>query len=650
VFSTLRACPVCSTSYAELDPRLFSYNSKHGWCPDCVGTGVKLSKDQRKVFDDSVRDDDTKGREQTFAEPEIEDLADTACPTCQGTRLNATARAVSFGASPADGLSGIGITELARMSVTEVRQWFEGLTLSGREAEIARDLVPEIKSRLEFLEEVGLGYLTLDRGAPTLSGGEAQRIRLAAQLGSNLQGVCYVLDEPTIGLHARDNQILLNALHKLGDKGNTLVVVEHDEDTIRRADHIIDIGPSAGKRGGRLVAEGSVADIQNAADSQTGRYLRDAIKHPLQARRLVPAPDPKAEDNGRWLTVHGADLHNLQDVTATLPLHRLVAVTGVSGSGKSTLARDVLLANVQAVVVQRMTKAGRDADAAGKRPAWAGCTPVDGYEVIDRVLEVDQTPIGKTPRSCPATYIGFWDTIRKLFADTLEAKARGYGPARFSFNTGEGRCPGCEGAGVRTIEMSFLPDVKVPCEVCHGARFNPETLAVSWRGKSIGDVLKMEVDEAVEFFASMPNIAHPLQLLKDVGLGYLTLGQPSPTLSGGEAQRIKLVTELSKVRDDITRRGQKAPHTLYVLDEPTVGLHMADVEKLIHVLHRLVNGGHSVVVIEHDLDVIAEADWIIDLGPEGGNAGGRIVAAAPPEEVVRLGTHTGVALAPVLAR
>ena len=664
VFSTLRACPVCSTSYAELDPRLFSYNSKHGWCPDCVGTGVKLTKDQRKVYDDSVMADDQKGREQTFAEPEAEDVGDVACPTCAGTRLNATARAVVFGGGVSNaaggmallplppagegwGESGIGITELARMSVTDIRQWFEGLELIGRDAEIARDLVPEIRSRLEFLEEVGLGYLTLDRGAPTLSGGEAQRIRLAAQLGSNLQGVCYVLDEPTIGLHARDNQILLDALHKLGEKGNTLVVVEHDEDTIRRADHIIDIGPSAGKRGGRLVAEGTVADIQGASDSQTGRYLRDAIKHPLQARRPVPPPEPNAPD---WLTVHGANLHNLQGITATLPLRRLVAVTGVSGSGKSTLARDVLLANVYAVVVQRMTKAGRDADAAGKHPAWAGCSAVDGYETIDRVLEVDQTPIGKTPRSCPATYIGFWDTIRKLFADTLEAKARGYGPARFSFNTGEGRCPGCDGAGVRTIEMSFLPDVKVPCEVCHGARFNPETLAVSWRGKSIGDVLQMEVDEAVEFFASMPNISHPLQLLKDVGLGYLTLGQPSPTLSGGEAQRIKLVTELSKVRDDVTRRGNKAPHTLYVLDEPTVGLHMADVEKLIHVLHRLVNGGHSVVVIEHDLDVIAEADWVIDLGPEGGNGGGRIVAAAPPEEVVRLGTHTGVALAPVLAR
>ena len=691
-FSTKRACPVCATSYAELDPRLFSYNSKHGWCPDCVGTGVKLTRDQRKVFDDSVQDSNEKGREkgreQTFAEPEVEDLADTACPTCQGTRLNDTARAVKF--------AGVGITEIAALSVTDVRRWIETLRIEGgmtqREGDIARDLVPEIQSRLEFLEEVGLGYLTLDRGAPTLSGGEAQRIRLAAQLGSNLQGVCYVLDEPTIGLHARDNQILLNALHKLGDKGNTLVVVEHDEDTIRRADHIIDIGPSAGKRGGRLVAQGSVADITGAPDSQTGRYLLHAMKHPLQLRRSMAPVEVSAEATAafaqaeaaaptgrqsaavkkraaqaaslaagalteakeraamRWLTVHGAQLHNLQNVTATVPLHRLVAVTGVSGSGKSTLARDVLLANVQAWVQQRSTKAGRDAMDAGKAPPLVGCTGLSGFESIDRVLEVDQTPIGKTPRSCPATYIGFWDTIRKLFAETLEAKARGYAAGRFSFNTGEGRCPGCEGAGVRTIEMSFLPDVKVPCETCHGARFNPETLAVTWRGKSIGDVLQMEVDEAVGFFATMPSIAHPLQLLQDVGLGYLTLGQPSPTLSGGEAQRIKLVTELTKVRDEVGRRGQKAPHTLYVLDEPTVGLHMADVDKLIRVLHRLVDGGHSVIVIEHDLDVIAEADWILDLGPEGGNAGGRIVAAATPEDVVAAGTHTGKALAAVLAR
>jgi excinuclease ABC subunit A len=650
VFSTKRACPVCSTSYAELDPRLFSYNSKHGWCPDCVGTGLALTKEQRKVFDDTVREDNG-GREHTFAEADVEDLADTACPRCQGSRLNPMARAVRF--------SGVGIADIAALSVADVRIWIQQLqsggTLSAREADIARDLIPEIKSRLEFLEEVGLGYLTLDRGAPTLSGGEAQRIRLAAQLGSNLQGVCYVLDEPTIGLHARDNRILLGALKSLSDKGNTLVVVEHDEDTIRAADHIIDIGPSAGKRGGHLVAQGSVADVQNAADSQTGRYLLHAMRHPMQARRGVdalsgPAPDASAAAGAGWLTVHQAQLHNLQNVTVRVPLQRLVAITGVSGSGKSTLARDVLLANVQALVQQRSTKAGRDALAAGKAPALIGCGSVTGYEAIDRVLEVDQTPIGKTPRSCPATYIGFWDTIRKLFADTLEAKARGYAANRFSFNTGEGRCPGCEGQGIRTIGMSFLPDVKVLCETCKGARFNPETQAVTWRGKNIGEVLQMEVDEAVDFFAAMPVIAHPLQLLKDVGLGYLTLGQPSPTLSGGEAQRIKLVTELSKVRDDITRRGQKVPHTLYVLDEPTVGLHMADVEKLIHVLHRLVRGGHSVVVIEHDLDVIAEADWVIDLGPDGGNGGGRVVAAATPEDVVKLGTHTGVALAGVLGR
>jgi excinuclease ABC subunit A len=673
VFSTRRACPVCSTSYPELDPRLFSYNSKHGWCPECVGTGVKLSREQRKAFDDTVQDADNKGREQTFAEPEVEDLTDEACPRCEGTRLNEQARAVKF--------AGLGIAEIASLSVTDVRKWIERLqgenVMTQREQGIARDLIPEIRSRLEFLEEVGLGYLTLDRGAPTLSGGEAQRIRLAAQLGSNLQGVCYVLDEPTIGLHARDNRILLDALHKLGGKGNTLVVVEHDEDTIRRADHIIDIGPSAGKRGGRVIAQGTAQDVTASEESLTGRYLLHAMKHPLRPRRAINGAEapltPTLSPEGRGskagklplplagegggeglpngtLELRGANLHNLRQVDIDLPLKRLVAVTGVSGSGKSTLARDVLLHNVQAVVQQRSTKAGRDADDRGRHPVWSGCGSLAGYQGIDRVLEVDQTPIGKTPRSCPATYIGFWDTIRRLFADTLEAKARGYGPGRFSFNTGEGRCPTCEGQGVRTIAMSFLPDVKVPCESCHGARFNPETLAVTWRGKSIGDVLQMEVDEAVEFFASMPNISHPLQLLKDVGLGYLTLGQPSPTLSGGEAQRIKLVTELSKVRDDVTRRGQKAPHTLYVLDEPTVGLHMADVEKLIRVLHRLVDGGHSVVVIEHDLDVIAEADWIIDLGPEGGGEGGRVVAAAPPEEVVRLATHTGRALQPVLER
>jgi excinuclease ABC subunit A len=626
VFSTKRACPSCGTSYPELDPRLFSYNSKHGWCSSCVGTGLTLTREQRKALDDSVRDDDSKGREQSFPseEPEIDGLAGTPCADCEGTRLNRTARGVTFGGEP--------IGSVAAWSVQQARRWVQALRLIGRDAEIARDVVSEINSRLEFLEQVGLNYLTLDRAAPTLSGGEAQRIRLAAQLGSNLQGVCYVLDEPTIGLHPRDNRVLLDALQHLSSQGNTLVVVEHDEDTIRRADHIIDIGPGAGKRGGRVVAEGTVAALAANEASVTGRFLARPLKHPLQKRRVITR-------SGAALDLRRASLHNLRQLDVRVPLQRLVAVTGVSGSGKSTLARDVLLDSVAALVGSR-----------GKASSLSGCDAIDGWKAVDRVLEVDQTPIGKTPRSCPATYIGFWDAIRKLFAETLEAKARGYAPNRFSFNTGEGRCPACEGQGVRTIEMSFLPDVKVPCESCHGQRFNPQTLAVSWRGKSIGDVLRMEVDEAAEFFASMPAIAHPLKLLRDVGLGYLTLGQPSPTLSGGEAQRIKLVTELSKVRDDVSRRGQKAPHTLYVLDEPTVGLHMADVERLIRVLHRLVDGEHSVVVIEHDLDVIAEADWVIDLGPEGGAAGGRVVAQGTPEQIVAAGTHTGQALAPVLAR
>lgn len=673
VLSVKRACPVCGTSYPELDPRMFSYNSKHGWCTTCVGTGVTLTREQRAAYDDTVRAGDDRGREQTLPsdEQEPEGVGNEPCPDCGGTRLNPSARAVTFDAHP--------IVEVAQWTVSDTRRWIDALELTGRDAQIARDIVSEIGSRLAFLEEVGLGYLSLDRAAPSLSGGEAQRIRLAAQLGSNLQGVCYVLDEPTIGLHPRDNRILLDALRKLGDKGNTLVVVEHDEDTIRRADHIIDVGPGAGKRGGTLVAEGAVADLAAQPDSVTGRLLAQPMTHPLQPRRAVSLAGKKGAPAvpEAWLTVHGATLHNLRDVTVGIPLARLVAVTGVSGSGKSTLARDVLMTNLLDAVgrsvlsspaTRRARKAAQQgAPAANRRSsvlarsaprpslnvthAWQGCASLSGWERIDRVLEVDQTPIGKTPRSCPATYIGVWDTIRKLFADTLEARARGYTASRFSFNTGDGRCPACEGQGVRTIGMSFLPDVKVPCDVCHGQRFNPETLAVTWRGRNIGDVLTMEIDEAVEFFAPISNIAHPLQLMKDVGLGYLTLGQPSPTLSGGEAQRIKLVTELTKVRDDITRRGQKAPHTLYVLDEPTVGLHMADVAKLIRVLHRLVDGGHSVVVIEHDLDVIAEADWIIDLGPEGGVGGGTIVAAAPPEGLVQVSaSHTGQALKPVLAR
>ncbi len=662
VFSTRRACPVCGTSYPELDPRMFSYNSKHGWCTTCVGTGLALTREQRAVYDDTVLgSSDERGREQSLPseEQEPEGVVDTPCADCGGARLNPVSRAVTFDTQP--------ITDVAQWTVSDTRRWVDGLRLTGRDAEIARDVVSEIGSRLQFLEEVGLGYLSLDRAAPSLSGGEAQRIRLAAQLGSNLQGVCYVLDEPTIGLHPRDNQILLDALRKLGDKGNTLVVVEHDEDTIRRADHIIDIGPGAGKRGGTLVAQGGAEALAAAPDSTTGQFLAHPIVHPLQPRRTVrPARAGKPAEPEQWLTVQGANLHNLKDVTARIPLSRLVAITGVSGSGKSTLARDVLMANLldavgRSVMSSPATRRARAAAEKAGKPtatrslsvehAWHGCEAITGWESIDRVLEVDQTPIGKTPRSCPATYIGVWDAIRKLFAETLEAKARGYTASRFSFNTGQGRCPACEGQGVRTIGMSFLPDVKVPCDVCHGQRFNPETLAVTWRGRNIGEVLTMEIDEAVEFFGALTQISHPLQLMKDVGLGYLTLGQPSPTLSGGEAQRIKLVTELSKVRDDITRRGQKAPHTLYVLDEPTVGLHMADVARLIRVLHRLTDGGHSVVVIEHDLDVIAEADWIIDLGPEGGAGGGTIVGASDPEALSRnAASHTGAALVPVLAR
>jgi len=637
VFSTKRACPVCSTSYGELDPRLFSYNSKHGWCSSCVGTGIKLDASQRKAMDDTLADPSQKGREQTFAEPDLDEVDEQVCPDCMGTRLNPTARAVMF--------KNTSITRIAQMSVGEVKAWAEGLSLSEREAQIGRDLMSEILARLDFLEQVGLGYLTLERGAPTLSGGEAQRIRLAAQLGSSLQGVCYVLDEPTIGLHAVDNKMLIESLRRLCAQGNTLVVVEHDEETMRAADHLIDIGPSAGKRGGNLVAQGGMADLMKSDTSVTGKYLKHAMHHPLQLRRVVGQANAQkalshVNSDVPSITIHGANLHNLQNVSVQVPLKRLVAVTGVSGSGKSTLARDVMLQNLTAVV-------GKKASAL----KWTGCESIEGFEQIDRVLEVDQTPIGKTPRSCPATYIGFWDTVRKLFAETLQAKARGYGPARFSFNTGEGRCAMCEGQGMRTIEMSFLPDVKVLCESCKGARFNSETLSVTWRGKSIGDVLQMEVDEAVEFFASMPNIAHPLSLLKDVGLGYLTLGQPSPTLSGGEAQRIKLVSELSKVRDDVGKRGYKVPHTLYVLDEPTVGLHMADVDLLIRVLHRLVDAGHSVVVIEHDLDVIAEADWIIDMGPKGGSGGGLVVGACTPETLVASPrSQTGQALKGVLER
>ena len=602
VFSTRRACPSCSRSFAELDPRLFSYNSKHGWCESCFGTGVAI-----KGFDAEQSGEEIWWNEWFEGEA-------AACGDCEGRRLNPVALNVLFRKRS--------VAELAALPVDGARRFFDGLKLAGREREIARDLLAEIRSRLTFLQDVGLGYISLDRAAPTLSGGEAQRIRLAAQLGSNLQGVCYVLDEPTIGLHPRDNRVLLDTLDKLGAKGNTLLVVEHDEETIRRADHVIDLGPGAGTLGGRVVGEGSIDDLIAAPESLTGRFLAHPLLHPLAGRRAVRRADPALE-------IEGAQLHNLRKVNARIPLGRLTVITGVSGSGKSTLARDVLYANLHA-------HAG-DAKRRRRAPAWFGCKALHGVEHVARVLEVDQTPIGKTPRSCPATYVGFWDDIRKLYAGTTESRVRGYGPGRFSFNTAGGRCDACEGQGVQTIEMSFLPNVKVLCDACRGRRFNVETLAVQHRGRSIGDVLAMSVDEAVEFFAAHPRIHHALRLLQDVGLGYLTLGQQSPTLSGGEAQRIKLVTELARLRPQADpRRAGTVPGTVYVLDEPTVGLHMADVEKLIRVLHRLVDAGHTVVVIEHNLDVIAEADWLIDLGPEGGSGGGRIVVQGAPEAVAKV--------------
>ncbi|MDR0578165.1 MAG: excinuclease ABC subunit UvrA [Candidatus Accumulibacter sp.] len=634
-FSTLRACPSCGKSFPEPDPKFFSYNARHGWCPACFGTGLKTAA--RIEDPDRLDLGDVEGLLRE----------DETCPVCEGARLNPAARAVRF--------RELGLHELAALPVERAAAFFEGLELDAREAGIARDLVSEIRGRLDFLRRVGLSYLALDRAAPTLSGGEAQRIRLAAQLGSNLRGVCYVLDEPTIGLHPRDNRLLLETLTALRDRGNTLVVVEHDEETIRRADHLIDLGPGAGTRGGEVVASGALADVIAAPASITGACLRAPLAHPMRPRRAVGDDHPA-------LRIEGANLHNLKDVSPRVPLARLTVVSGVSGSGKSTLAREVIHANLRALLgdpeAARARKRGRavpektmQAAAGGLR----GCRALAGWERVGRVLEVDQTPIGKTPRSCPATYVGFWDAIRRLFADTLEARGHGWNAARFSFNTGAGRCPVCDGAGQITVEMSFLPDVKTPCEACGGARFNPETLLVRWRGKSVADVLAMEVDEAVDFFAAHPAIAHPLKLLREVGLGYLTLGQPSPTLSGGEAQRIKLVTELAKVRPASLPapsgrecggegNGPLPPdrHTLYVLDEPTVGLHMADVEKLVRVLHRLTEAGHTALVIEHDLDVIAEADWLIDLGPEGGDNGGRIVAEGPPEAAMAAAeSHTG---------
>lgn len=649
VFSTNRACPECGRSFEELDPRLFSFNSKHGWCPECYGTGLLLSG-----FDE----------EQTGEEIWWNawwEGAERVCPACNGARLKAESLSVRF--------RGRTISDITAMSVESAGKYLAGLKLRGREAEIARDILAELRSRLDFLSQVGLPYLSLDRAAPTLSGGEAQRIRLASQLGSNLRGVCYILDEPTIGLHARDNQLLLDTLGRLKGKGNTVVVVEHDEQTIRRAEHVIDLGPGGGVNGGRLVHAGSVDQLLRKRSSLTGRYLNQPLKHPLSSLRRAEAARERIGRSEPRVEIVGARLHNLKNIRVRFPLGRLICVTGVSGSGKSTLVREVLYENLHALIA---TRRGRRRTASnGSSARLVGCDEVLGWEQVGRILEVDQTPIGKTPRSCPATYVGFWNEVRKLYARIPEARMRGYTPSRFSFNVAGGRCEECAGQGMQKIEMSFLPNVSVLCEVCGGQRFNSETLSVLYRGKSIADVLAMSVDEAVGFFSAHPAVHRALLLLQDVGLGYITLGQPSPTLSGGEAQRIKLVTELAKTKlpptdpsGRVIRTGGAASGaapmgraaangpagTLYVLDEPTIGLHMADVEKLIRVLQRLVDAGNTVVVIEHNLDIIAEADWIIDLGPEGGGKGGRIVAKGTPPTVAAgaNGSHTGRFLAEFL--
>lgn len=605
ILSTKRACPICAISFPEPDPRLFSYNNKMGWCPQCTGTGrvgINANEDQALADDNEA-------------------VSAAVCPACHGTRLNPVALAVKF--------EGRSIGETTAMSVDEALKTMRAIKLKGRDKAIGEDAVKEIISRLEFLQKVGLGYLSLDRDAPSLSGGEAQRIRLAAQIGSTLQGVCYVLDEPTIGLHARDNARLVDMLTELKNKGNTVIVVEHDEELIRRADHVVDIGPGAGSRGGELIAEGSLEEVCANEKSVTGRMLREPLEHTGKAKHPVDDTTPR-------LTVRNASLHNLKHITVDFPLGRLVAVTGVSGSGKSTLVRDVLRSSLQAKLESPAAK-------------LRGCEAIEWNKdaPLGRVLEVDQTPIGKTPRSCPATYVSFFNQIRDLYAQTPEAQARGYQPTRFSFNTPEGRCPVCEGQGQVSVEMSFLPNVKMPCEACSGMRFDEETLAVKWMGKSIGDVLNLSVDDALELFANRPKIAKPLELLQAVGLGYLRLGQPSSTLSGGEAQRIKLVTELSKAYSQM--RTRRTAHTFYILDEPTVGLHMADVEKLINVLHKLVEAGNTVVVIEHNLDVIAEADWVIDLGPEGGPEGGKVTGEGAPSAIAKRKTPTGVALKAFLA-
>ena len=575
LYSDKLACIKCGVSYPEVEPRIFSFNSPHGACPACDGIGYQMAPGCPEDEDFTLLD---------------------ACEVCQGARLKPESLAIK--------LDKKSIAEVTSLSIRAAAEFFVSLKFSDRELVIAHRILKEIRERLGFLVNVGLDYLTLDRAAATLSGGEGQRIRLATQIGSGLVGVLYILDEPSIGLHQRDNRRLLQTLLRLRDLGNTVVVVEHDAETMMAADHLLDMGPGAGTHGGHVIAQGTPQEVMGNPDSITGQYLRGI--------QTVSLPQRDRKPKG-YLTVVSAQKHNLKNVTAKIPLGMLTCVTGVSGSGKSTLVLEVLFHSLSQILYQ-------------KRPKIDGCKELRGVDALDKVIDIDQSPIGRTPRSNPATYTGLFSFIRDLYSNLPESRVRGYKPGRYSFNVKGGRCEACQGDGLIKIEMHFLPDVYVTCEVCKGQRYNRETMEILHKGKSIADVLNMTVDDAVEFFEHIPFIKRKLETLHDVGLHYVKLGQSATTLSGGEAQRVKLSRELSK---------RPTGRTMYILDEPTTGLHFADVQRLIDVLDRLVKAGNTVLVIEHNLDVIKNADWIIDLGPEGGDRGGEIVVEGPPREVAK---------------
>ena len=619
VHSTSNACGGCGRSFAPLDPKDFSYNSARGWCPTCRGFGETF------YIPDIERGDAQEAVEETWFgwQEESREL----CTDCNGARLAPLARSVRL---PLPRLAKRNLADeptidaFAQAGVGEADELFAALKWRGRGAEIARDILPEIGTRLSFLREVGLDYLQLGRAVTTLSGGEAQRIRLAAQLGSNLSGVLYVLDEPTIGLHPRDNQQLLGALEQLRSRGNSVVVVEHDEDTMARADYIIDLGPGAGVEGGQVVAAGSLKQILRNKKSLTSIELSRQHSRGQTLGQARPTAPPltrrgaSKKNKTPSLIFRGLHKNNLKNVSVAVPLGRFTVVTGVSGSGKSTLVRECILPAVRTALKARRKKM------------------IEGIEQIKAVHEVDQSPIGRTPRSVPATYVGFFDTIRQLFAQVPESRMRGFGPARFSFNSPQGRCPECKGAGIVKLEMNFLPPAFMTCDTCEGSRYSPEVLDIVYNGKTIADVLELSVSEAAELFGALPKISRPLKALRDTGLGYLKLGQTSPTLSGGEAQRVKLVTHLlSGLSDNPARLKSDSKKNLFLLEEPTIGLHMADVRRLVGVLQRLVEGGHTVLVIEHNLDLITAADWVIDLGPEGGEGGGKIIAQGPSAKIAQ---------------